>query len=458
VCGWPGAPPQLDSLFDARRSDGALARRSPSASPLRGAGSPAETATTWLREAWRGADLDRSPSPSGRPGSARTGPGTSSATPSGRSSRRSTGSTFANSPGSGSVRARDFPHAHVPAFPDHDDYGGWVRLRADPIRSQRAFWHLVLSGPDALDSVQAGLDSPNADVRRWSTKAMDHLVDANGLANLVRMLDDPIRAFGSRLATPLLLIDARTTDAGLTRPPCSHGPSRSCSTIPTHMFAPTPSSSWGAGCTRTPRRKRPSSAPAITTRRRRFGRRPAGTRLAARSTARHHQPARSGPPRRADPEFAWRGRRGDRPSPHPQRWITRITGVRRQCRWDDLCAPLAFARSPSGQYERSRQQARAAESGRRARRQLERRSGSSATRKGRDAARVHSVRPDYGAHLGVVDDEPDAGPRQCGSARVPSFSSNGWRLDGSSGRLDRDKIEPCQTSVRSHRRARSPSG
>lgn len=79
----------------------------------------------------------------------------------------------------------------MPAFPDHDDYGGWVRLLADPIRSQRAFWHLVLSGPDALDSVQAGLDSPNADVRRWSTKAMDHLVDASGLATLVRMLDDP---------------------------------------------------------------------------------------------------------------------------------------------------------------------------------------------------------------------------------------------------------------------------
>ncbi|MCB0998188.1 MAG: HEAT repeat domain-containing protein [Ilumatobacteraceae bacterium] len=79
----------------------------------------------------------------------------------------------------------------MPAFPALDDYGGWVRLLADPIRSQRAFWHLVLSGPDALASVQAGLDSPNDDVRRWSTKAMDHLVDADGLMMLVRMLDDP---------------------------------------------------------------------------------------------------------------------------------------------------------------------------------------------------------------------------------------------------------------------------
>ena len=77
------------------------------------------------------------------------------------------------------------------AFPDGDDHDGWVRLLADPIRAQRAFWHLVLSGPDALDSVRRGLDSSIDDVRRWSTRAMDHLVDADGLSTLVRMLDDP---------------------------------------------------------------------------------------------------------------------------------------------------------------------------------------------------------------------------------------------------------------------------
>ena len=74
--------------------------------------------------------------------------------------------------------------------PDHDDYEGWVRLLADPIRARRAFWHLVLSGASALASVRRGLDSSNDDVRRWSTKAMDHLVDADGLVVLVRMLDD----------------------------------------------------------------------------------------------------------------------------------------------------------------------------------------------------------------------------------------------------------------------------
>jgi hypothetical protein len=54
-------------------------------------------------------------------------------------------------------------------------------MLADPVRAQRAFWHLVLLGRDALASVQRGLDSPDPDVRRWSTKAMDHLVDADGL-------------------------------------------------------------------------------------------------------------------------------------------------------------------------------------------------------------------------------------------------------------------------------------
>lgn len=76
-------------------------------------------------------------------------------------------------------------------LPEHDDFDGWVRLLADPIRAKRAHWHLVLSGPDALGSVLRGLDSPSDDVRRWATKAMDHLVDADGLATLVRMLDDP---------------------------------------------------------------------------------------------------------------------------------------------------------------------------------------------------------------------------------------------------------------------------
>lgn len=76
-------------------------------------------------------------------------------------------------------------------FPAPDDHDAWVGLLADPVRAQRAFWHLVLTGHDALPSVRHGLESSNADVRRWATKAMDHLVDAEGLTVLVRMLDDP---------------------------------------------------------------------------------------------------------------------------------------------------------------------------------------------------------------------------------------------------------------------------
>jgi len=73
---------------------------------------------------------------------------------------------------------------------DSDDYDGWVHQLADPHRAQRAFWHLALSGPPALDSVQHGLGSPNDDVRRWCTKAMDHLVDPSRLVEVVAMLDD----------------------------------------------------------------------------------------------------------------------------------------------------------------------------------------------------------------------------------------------------------------------------
>ncbi|MEQ1699262.1 MAG: HEAT repeat domain-containing protein [Ilumatobacteraceae bacterium] len=79
----------------------------------------------------------------------------------------------------------------MPSFPDHDDYVAWVDLLADPIRAQRAFWHLVLSGSDALDSVRRGLDSSNGDVRRLATRAMDHLADGDSSSTLTRMLDDP---------------------------------------------------------------------------------------------------------------------------------------------------------------------------------------------------------------------------------------------------------------------------
>jgi hypothetical protein len=75
--------------------------------------------------------------------------------------------------------------------PDQDDFPAWVERLADPLRAQQAYWHLVLSGPQALPAVRAGLDHPNADVRVHCTRALDHLVDDEAFPKLVTMLDDP---------------------------------------------------------------------------------------------------------------------------------------------------------------------------------------------------------------------------------------------------------------------------
>ncbi len=105
-------------------------------------GSPSETATTWLREARRRAGSGpQSVLPSRRPGSTRTEPGTSSGTSAGSYLREL-------APGQERCELQNFPRGRVPR-------PGRLRrmvrrLLADPIsRSQRAFWHLVLSGPDA---------------------------------------------------------------------------------------------------------------------------------------------------------------------------------------------------------------------------------------------------------------------------------------------------------------------
>jgi HEAT repeat protein len=74
--------------------------------------------------------------------------------------------------------------------PQDADYAGWVVLLADPARAQRAYWHLVLSGPGALDAIRHGLSSPVDDVRRFCTKALDHLVDEVSFPMLVALLND----------------------------------------------------------------------------------------------------------------------------------------------------------------------------------------------------------------------------------------------------------------------------
>lgn len=76
-------------------------------------------------------------------------------------------------------------------YPDEGDVAAWVMLLADPLRSTRAHWHLVLSGAGALPAVRAGLASPSTFVRRGCTKVLDHLADAESFPLLVGLLDDP---------------------------------------------------------------------------------------------------------------------------------------------------------------------------------------------------------------------------------------------------------------------------
>lgn len=79
-------------------------------------------------------------------------------------------------------------------WPEPVDFPRWVALLADPVRANRAYWHLVLSGRPALPAVRDGLSSQDDAVRRWSTKALDHLVDETAYPALIEMLDDPVPA------------------------------------------------------------------------------------------------------------------------------------------------------------------------------------------------------------------------------------------------------------------------
>jgi hypothetical protein len=74
---------------------------------------------------------------------------------------------------------------------EQDDYPSWVALLADPVRAKRAYWHLVASGSSALSAVRRGLLDPNADIRMYCAKALDHLVDEDAFPDLVALLDDP---------------------------------------------------------------------------------------------------------------------------------------------------------------------------------------------------------------------------------------------------------------------------
>lgn len=69
----------------------------------------------------------------------------------------------------------------------YDDY---VAQLAIPHRAKDAFWHLALSGPDALPAVRRGLTSDDHAVRLGCTRVLDHLVDEESWPELIAMLDD----------------------------------------------------------------------------------------------------------------------------------------------------------------------------------------------------------------------------------------------------------------------------
>lgn len=79
----------------------------------------------------------------------------------------------------------------VPVAVAADDYPGWVDLFADPIRSRRAYWHLVASGQPALEAVRAGLHHEQPDVRMFCARVLDHLADEDSFPDLIAMLADP---------------------------------------------------------------------------------------------------------------------------------------------------------------------------------------------------------------------------------------------------------------------------
>src|SRR4051812_17659774 len=74
--------------------------------------------------------------------------------------------------------------------PHPTDYAAWVERLTIPHHNREAFWHLVLSGPAALDAVRAGLAHDEAAVRVGCTRVLDHLVDEASWNDLLAMLDD----------------------------------------------------------------------------------------------------------------------------------------------------------------------------------------------------------------------------------------------------------------------------
>jgi len=62
---------------------------------------------------------------------------------------------------------------------------------AVPHRARAAFWRLLATGAAAAPAMRQALRHANASVRRHACLFLDHYVDADGLNDLLTMLDDP---------------------------------------------------------------------------------------------------------------------------------------------------------------------------------------------------------------------------------------------------------------------------
>jgi HEAT repeat protein len=75
--------------------------------------------------------------------------------------------------------------------PADTDFFAWVERLAITHHHREAFWHLVLSGPPALEAVRCGLAHDDASVRKGCAGVLDHLVDDESWPDLLDALDDP---------------------------------------------------------------------------------------------------------------------------------------------------------------------------------------------------------------------------------------------------------------------------
>jgi HEAT repeat protein len=79
----------------------------------------------------------------------------------------------------------------VTAVQTTDEFTAWIEELAIPHGAKRAFWHLVISGREALPATRRGLAHKNPEVRDHCAKVLDHLADQRSFDDLLALLDDP---------------------------------------------------------------------------------------------------------------------------------------------------------------------------------------------------------------------------------------------------------------------------